>query len=197
MLSENLEKVLCFCQLLRCHAGVIQAQMQMYIECAPQVNATPGLAPKAAKDISHTPAASLPTPDTVSAPQALVPAAAQQQWLSAKATLSQQHLKQEQSAVPASQGSHHSAAQSGMAKPWVAASAPLQPNLFIPTASTSQRGLDHRIRSDRRSAERGAAPKPPPKFVPHVTESHRPKPDSPDRPADSSHMHELVETDMF
>ena len=126
----------------------------------------------------------------------MVPAAAQQQWLSAKATLSQQHLKQEQSAVPASQGSHH-AAQPGMAQPWVAASAPPQPNLFMPTASTSQRGLDHRIRSDRRSAERGAAPKPPPKFVPHVTESHRPKPDSPDRPADSSHMHELVETDMF
>ncbi len=174
------------------HVGVVHAQMQMYIECASRVFPTPTAVQTSAPatTAASAAAAALPLPDPAATPQAVVPAAAQQQWLNAKATLSQQHVKPEQSAIPTSQSSQY-AAQPVRATPRV----PSQSNLFMPTAPTVQRGLDHQIRKDRRSAEKGQMPAP--KFVPASIGVKRPKPDSPSTSAGPVHTHKLVETDMF
>lgn len=164
--------------------GVIHAQMQMYIECASRIFPTP--APVQISTPATTAAAASSLPDAAGTPQAVEPAAAQQQWLNAKATLSQQHVKPEQSAMPTSQSSQH-ATQPVRAPPRV----PSRSNIFMPTAPTVQRGLDHQKRNDRRSADKGQMPAP--KFVPPSTGVKRPKPDSPS----PLHTHQLVETDMF
>ncbi|DBA77604.1 TPA: hypothetical protein ACH3X1_009404 [Trebouxia sp. C0004] len=166
--------------------GVVHAQLQMYIECASHVfpTATP------VQISAPATAAASPLPDAAGTPQAVVPAATQQQWLNAKAALSQQHVKPEQSAMPPSQSSQY-AAQPVRAPPRV----PSQSNIFMPTAPTVQRGLDHQIRNDRRSADKGQMPAP--KFVPPSVGVKRPKPDSPSTVAAPVHTHKLVETDMF
>ncbi len=177
-------------QWLRGHVGVVHAQMQMYIECASRVFPAPAPVQISAPATTSATAAASPLPDAAGTPQAVVPAAAQQQWLNAKATLSQQHVKPEQSAMPTSQSSQY-AAQPVMAPPRV----PSQSNIFMPTAPTAQRGLDHQMRNDRRSADKGQMPAP--KFVPPSTGVRRPKPDSPSPAAGPVHTHKLVETDMF
>ena len=176
-------------QWLLGHVGVVHAQMQMYIECASRVLPTP--APVQISAPATTSAAASPLPEAAGTPQAFVPAAAvQQQWLNAKATLSQQHVKPEQSAMPTSQSSQH-AAQPVRAPLRV----PSQSHLFMPAAPTVQRGLDHQKRNDRRSADKGQIPAP--KFVPPSIGLKRPKPDSPSTAAGPVHTHKLIETDMF
>ena len=136
------------------------------------------------------------TPRTMLEPRNAVQ---QQAWLSAKAAaVGQQHVKQEQVKqeqykTPGSQRSDQSsqAAQAQLRT----ATTPAQSSMFLPTASTAQRGLDHRIRNDRRSAERGLPAVP--KFAAPVTGIKRPKPDSPEHAVKPPPMQELIETDMF
>lgn len=179
--------------------GVVSAQMQMYIASSHQTVAMPVPVQESAAGTGTAPSAASPLPMSSSTPQPAAPVGADRQlWLSAKATLEQrqQHPKQEQTGTPSSQGNQH-ASQSVRPVARVPLASSAQPTLFMPTAPTAQRGLDHRLRNDRRSADRGAAPVPAPKFAPPVAGVKRPKPDSPERAAEPVHMHELVETDMF
>lgn len=180
-----------------CIAEILTAIGEMFRECAPKV--------PAAIPSSHEAAAALVSvqsegtslsgsgyPITTSEPRN---AEQQQAWLQAKAAaVGQHHVKQEQYGASSSHGSEQNS-QTTVAQPQ-AANTPVQPSLFVPTAPTAQRGLDHKIRNDRRSADRGipvvpkfAAPGP-------VTSSKRLKPTSPGHVADPPHM-QLIETDMF
>ncbi len=182
---------------LCCVVGVVHAQMQMYVERTHHVLAKPVLVQEDAAGITNRSVAAPPLPESLSTPQPLAPAGVQQQlWRNAKASLGQHHMKQEPSAMPSLQGSHH-ASQSVRALSRAVSSTPSQSGMFIPTAPSAQRGLDHNLRNDRRSADRGAGPVPAPKFGLQLAGLKRPKTDSPERAAEPSHMHELVETDMF
>ncbi|KAL3149990.1 hypothetical protein ABBQ38_013346 [Trebouxia sp. C0009 RCD-2024] len=118
----------------------------------------------------------------------------QQAWLQAKAAaVGQHHVKQEPSGTPSSHRSDQTSQATASQPP--GASTPVQPSLFMPIAATAQRGLDHKIRSNRRSADRGVPAVP--KFAAPVTGSKRPKPASPARAVEAPQMPELIETDMF
>lgn len=169
---------------------------EMFKESAPKV--------LAATPISHAPAAATASLHAVgaalsgAAPMASEPRNAEQQqaWLMAKAAaVGQRHVKQEQYGTSTSQGGDQTS-QPTASQPH-AANTPVQPGLFVPTAAATQRGLDHQLRNDRRSADRGVPAVP--KFaVPGpVTSSQRPKPDSPGHVVEPPQMHELIETDLF
>ena len=169
---------------------------EMFRECAPKVLAATPLSHEAAAApvTAHVMGTSLtgPAPSTTSEPRN---AEQQQAWLQAKAAaVGQHHAKQEQYGTSTSLGSEQTS-QATVSQP-VAANTAVQPSLFMPTAPTVQRGLDHKIRNDRRSADRGLPAVP--KFAaPGPVTSKRPKPPSPGHVAEPPQMHELIETDMF
>lgn len=175
---------------------MLTAMGEMFKESAPKV--------LAATPMSHAPAAATANLHAVgpalsgAAPMASEPRNAEQQqaWLMAKAAAVGQHrVKQEQHGTPSFQGNNQNS-QAAAAQPQ-AANTPVQPGLFVPTAAATQRGLDHKLRNDRRSADRGVPAVP--KFaVPGpVTSSQRPKSNSPGHVVEPPQMHELIETDLF
>lgn len=119
----------------------------------------------------------------------------QQAWLQAKAAAVGQHARQDQYGPSSSHRSDQTSFSQATVSQPQAASTSVPPSLFMPTAVTAQRGLDHKLRNDRRSADRGAPAVP--KFAAPVTGSTRPKPTSPAHVAQPPQAHELVETDIF
>ena len=182
-------------QHVLCIAEILTAMGEMFQECAPKVLAATPLSHEAAAASVNAQAVgtslSGSAPTTTSEPRN---AEQQQAWLQAKAAaVGQPHAKQEQHGTSSAHGSEQTS-QATVSQPQ-AANTPVQPSLFMPTAA--QRGLDHKIRNDRRSADRGVPAVP--KFAApgQVTSSKRPKPASPGQVAKPSQMHELIETDMF
>lgn len=179
--------------------------MDMYKESAAKLLAASSMGHDAAAAPVNAPAVGTVHPETT--PRTMLEprnAEQQQAWLSARAAavgqqlvkqehVKQEHVKQEQFRTPSSQRSDQSS-QAAQAQPRPATT-PVQPSLFMPTASTAQRGSDHRIRNDRRSAERGLPAVP--KFAALVTGSKRSKPDSPEHAVKPPPMQEFIETDMF
>ena len=183
-------------QCVICIAEVLTAMGEMFRECAPKVLAAIPSSHEAAAASVHAHAVgtglSASAPTTTSEPRN---AEQQQAWLQAKAAaIGQHHAKQEQYGTSSSHGSEQTP-QATASQPQ-AANMPVQPSLFMPTAPTAQRGLDHKIRHDRRSADRGVPAVP--KFaVPGpVTSSKTPKHNSPGHVAEPPQM-QLIETDMF
>lgn len=190
-----LEMLLFALQHVLWHAEVCHAMGEMYRQCGPKVLAATAssqettVAPVNAPAVGST--LSGPASSVVSEPRN---AEQQQAWLLAKAAaVGPHHAKQEQSGTPSSHGSDQTT-QATASQPQ-AASTPVQPNLFMPLATTAQRSLDHKVRSDRRSADRGVPAVP--KFVAPVTGSKKAKHGSPARAIEAPLTQELIETEMF
>ena len=176
-------------------AEVCHAMGEMYREYAPQgLAATPSHQDTTAAPVNaHAGGPVLPgtAASAVAEPRN---AEQQQAWMQAKAAaVGQHHVKQEPSGTPSSLRSDQTSQTPALQPP--ATSTPVQPSLFMPIAATVQRGLDHKIRSDRRSADRGVPAVP--KFAAPVTGGKRPKPASPAHAVEAPQMPELVETEMF
>ena len=173
-------------------AGVISAQMQMYTESAPRVVARSGPVQGV---LSSAPAAVSPVSEALDSSQR--PAGVQQPYLYTQAGLGQHQLKQEQLAMPVpslqSGPLLPQASQPSIAEPQVSTLTPAQSGMFIPKAPSMQRGLDHRLRTERRTADQSAMPSnlKPPSTV------KQPRLDSPGRASYPFAMNELIETDMF
>ena len=166
----------------------------MYIECAPKLLAATPSGHEAVVGTTDASAAGVNLPDSTLRPKPEPRSAEQQQaWLSAKAAaIGAQHSKQEQHAAASSDRSDQPP-QAAQAQSHAVATP--QPGLFMPVGSSAQRGLDHKVRSDRRSADRGVPAVP--KFQENVTGSNRTQRASPHHDVKPQQMQELVETDMF